>query len=286
MNARATATGSAPSEWFVSWFDSPHYHHLYVHRDDQEAAGLVDRLIDHVHPPDGAAILDLGCGAGRHSRHLAAKGFDVTGLDLSAESIRQARQSEHAHLRFLRQDMRLPVRGSTFDCVFSLFTSFGYFDDPGDDVTVLHNVAAALRPGGVLVLDYLNVVKAAAHLVPRETLERGGVVYRLSRWSDRSHIFKRIVIDEGTGRPPVTYVERVAKLTRADFAFMLSVCGMALEDAFGDYTLAPFDAAASPRLILIARKAETRPRLRSLSGQVLADAADGFRRHAEVGREH
>lgn len=71
---------------------------LYVHRDTAEAVTLVDRLIDRLQSAPGARVLDLGCGAGRHSRALAARGFDVTRLDLSAQSLARARRSETPNL--------------------------------------------------------------------------------------------------------------------------------------------------------------------------------------------
>src|SRR5215510_7768386 len=99
---------SKQSPWFASWFDSPHYHKLYANRDDSEAAAFIDALLEYLKPGKGCHALDLGCGAGRHSRHLASKGFLVTGMDLSASSIGEARKSRRAGLRFLRHDMRLP----------------------------------------------------------------------------------------------------------------------------------------------------------------------------------
>ena len=75
------------SPWFVSWFDSIHYHNLYAYRDDSEAAGFIDELIQYLGPVNGSSMLDVGCGAGRHSIYLASKGFRVTGIDLSAGSI-------------------------------------------------------------------------------------------------------------------------------------------------------------------------------------------------------
>jgi len=66
------------SEWFASWFDSIHYHRLYAHRDDAEAARFVDRLIGQLRPRPWANVLDLGCGAGRHSKYLASKNLRVT----------------------------------------------------------------------------------------------------------------------------------------------------------------------------------------------------------------
>src|SRR5262245_61557405 len=157
MNAAVTARRPCSQrEWFAAWFDSPHYHRLYAHRNDEEATHLIEHLIERRHLTAAASVLDLGCGTGRHSRSLASRGFDVTGLDLSAESLKVARLSEGPNLRFIRQDMRLPFRTRQFDHVLNLFTSFGYFENPADHMSVVHNIAHALKPDGSLILDYLN----------------------------------------------------------------------------------------------------------------------------------
>src|SRR5678815_825721 len=127
-------------------------------------------------------------------RDRAARGFDVTGLDLSAESIRQARHSQRSNLRYVRQDMRQPFGVNAFDCVLNFFTSFGYFDEAADHLAVARNISASLRPGGRLVLDYLNVRHAEAHITREEETRRDGVTYRLSRWTDDDHIYKRICL--------------------------------------------------------------------------------------------
>src|SRR5262245_58955359 len=143
--------------WFATWFDSPHYHRLYGYRDASEAAGFVDALIDRLHPALPAEALDLGCGAGRHARHLASRGLQVTGVDLSAGSIAQARRFERPGLRFRRHDMREPLGTQAFDYVFNFFTSFGYFADPAEHRAVVSKISHSLGDGGTLGLDYLNV---------------------------------------------------------------------------------------------------------------------------------
>ena len=266
MKTRQTAIGHrAEPEWFAAWFDSTHYQTLYAHRNDEEAAGFVDQLAARLRPAAGATVLDLGCGTGRHARHLNARGLRVVGIDLSSESIRRAKEFETPDLWFRRQDMRLPFGHEVFDYVVNLFTSFGYFDDPSDDVAVIHNIARALKPGGVLVLDYLNVSYAERHLTPEEDLTRNEMTYRIARWTDVDHIFKRILVNSG-GTVPREYVERVAKLTLQDFVFMFLLCDIELEAIYGNYRLEPFDVDTSPRLILVAKKPSRPARISDATG--------------------
>ena len=132
--------GINPS-WFKSWFDSSFYHQLYAHRSESEAQGFIDNLIPELQPSPQAKMLDLGCGAGRHSKYLASKGFSVTGLDLAGSSIRQAQRSTNDNLQFYQHDMRIAFGKNYFDYVFNFFTSFGYFDSTEEDHKVIHNIS-------------------------------------------------------------------------------------------------------------------------------------------------
>jgi SAM-dependent methyltransferase len=240
--------------WFASWFDSPHYHSLYAYRDEAEAAGFVNAILECLRPAGGARSLDLGCGAGRHARLLASKGLDVVGLDLSSRSIERARQWEHPRLRFVRQDMRQPFGVHAFDYVFNLFTSFGYFDRLTDHLKIVRNIGASLETGGTFVFDYLNVRHAEARLTREEVIECVGVRYRISRWSDACHFFKRIVVQGDRASHPLEQVEQVAKFAAHDLQLMFALYGMRVEQLYGDYALSPYDPDTSPRLIMLARK--------------------------------
>src|SRR5262245_9361388 len=234
----AVRTGSRDTTpWFASWFDSAHYHKLYSYRDDAEAAAFIDALIGTLRPHAGVGMLDLGCGAGRHAKQLASKGFQVTGIDLAASSIRDAKRFEQPGLRFLQHDMRSAFGTATFDYVFNLFTSFGYFADPQEHSIVARNMANALRPGGTLVLDYLNVRYAQSHLVGEEVRVIDGVTYRLTRWTGNDAFFKRIVIEDPRSPERLEHIERVARFRLHDFERMFALAGLTIEAVYGDYWL-------------------------------------------------
>jgi SAM-dependent methyltransferase len=217
-------------------------------------------------------VLDVACGIGRHSKHLAAKGFCVTGFDLAVEAIKQARQAERPGLCFFPHDMRMPFGKNRFDYVFNFFTSFGYFESLAEHFAVVRNMTDSLMANGTLVLDYLNVYCAEAHLVPHEVKRINNFVYRLSRWSDRNHIFKKIVVEPAKPDEPCEYQERVAKFTLRDFQQMFARCGFRINEVYGDYALNRYDMFNSPRLILIARRIEASQGLGSNTDYQLLDS--------------
>src|SRR5688572_11147253 len=97
------------NDWYKDWFNSAFYHKLYFERDEAEAEAFIDRLLQHLSLPAGSRILDVACGKGRHSKYLSEKGLDVTGIDISFDSIMEAKTFENDHLHFYQHDMRLPA---------------------------------------------------------------------------------------------------------------------------------------------------------------------------------
>ncbi|NVO30593.1 class I SAM-dependent methyltransferase [Hymenobacter lapidiphilus] len=244
---------AAASEWFSTWFDSPYYHRLYQHRDYAEARQFLGRLLEHLHPHPGARLLDLACGKGRHSRYLSEQGFDVTGVDLSAQSIAHARQFAHEHLRFYEHDMRDELPYGPFDLVLNLFTSFGYFAEEAENVVALRHAADALRPGGKLVIDFLNTDLAIRQLVAHETKTVDGVTFQLHRHLQHGFIVKDIRFEDEQDQPQ-HFVERVRALTRERFEEYFQLAGLRLAETLGDYQLRPFDLATSPRMLFVLKK--------------------------------
>lgn len=239
--------------WYKNWFGSPFYRVLYQNRDELEAQEFVENLLRYLQPQKGAAMVDIACGEGRFAKQLAEHNYDVTGIDISAHSIEIAKTHEQENLHFFVQDMRMPFYINYFDYAFNFFTSFGYFAHDRDHALAARSFAASLKKNGILVVDYLNADQVIANLVPEETIQRGDYQFTISRKVERNHIVKQISFtDEDNERR--TYKESVAAFTQSDFVKMFKAADMSLVSTFGNYQLGPFDAATSPRLIMIFKK--------------------------------
>jgi 2-polyprenyl-3-methyl-5-hydroxy-6-metoxy-1,4-benzoquinol methylase len=240
--------------WFKDWFNSPYYHQLYFKRDEQEAAKFIDTLIDHLKPPPGALVLDVACGKGRHAIHLAEKGFDVTGIDLSEDSIKEALLHEAENLHFYVHDMRLPFWINYYQYAFNFFTSFGYFGTRREHDNSIRTIAQSLKENGCFVMDYLNVHYAEDHLVHQFDIEIEGVNYFITKWFDETHFYKKITVEDEALQEPLIFSEKVAKFSLGDFTEMFAYQGLQIQEIFGDYNFGNYDVKKSPRLIMIARK--------------------------------
>ena len=240
--------------WFKDWFNSPYYHKLYFQRDEAEAAAFINKLLDHLQPPPFSAMLDVACGKGRHSVLLASKGFDVTGIDLSEDSILEARKFETDRLQFFLHDMRLPFWINYFDYAFNFFTSFGYFKTRREHDNSIRTIAQSLKPGSLFVLDYLNAHYAEDHLVHKSEKQVDQVNYYITKWFDESHFFKKIVVEDDNLEMPMEYTEKVAKFSLGDFTDMFAFQGLQIQEIYGDYSFNDYDVKKSPRLLMIAKK--------------------------------
>ena len=130
--------------WFTNWFDSKYYHILYKNRDINEAKFFIENLITKLDLKD-KKILDLACGKGRHARLFNELGFNVVGIDLSLNSINEAKIFENKTLKFFQLDMRNQFANEEFNIVTNLFTSFGYFDDLEDEQKTFNSINKALK---------------------------------------------------------------------------------------------------------------------------------------------
>ena len=243
-------------EWFEDeafWVDFSDV--LFSPARAAEAAGRVatSPLLD---VPDGAAVLDLGCGPGTHAVPLALRGARVTGVDLSAALLDRARAAAAeagADARFVRADMREFVEPDTFDLVTSMFTSFGLFADEDENRQVLRNAHRSLVPGGRLLVDlYGKEMLARDGGKPQVFPVEGGTMFTyatiLGDW-DRFRIDFAFVQGDKARWGVVEHELYSAVELKALFAG----AGFVDIDCFGGFDAEPFDNHAQ-RLIVRGRR--------------------------------
>ena len=241
------------TEWYESSFGYD-YLELYAHRDEAEAQADIHAIIDLLSPPRNEPLLDLCCGACRHLLVLREMGFSqLVGLDLSEELLRVGAErlkqpdagtgSDGVDVRLVRSDMRIIPYENHFSTVLSLFTSFGYFGEDEENQAVLDAVYRCLRPGGRLLMDYLNRDYVVAHLVERDEASLPDRCRRVEKTTT-------VTARSGKRRE---FHESVRMYSQAEMLEMLSSAGFADIYCYGSLTAQACDAE-SKRLILIAEK--------------------------------
>jgi SAM-dependent methyltransferase len=173
-------TAKRKKEWFD---DDSFWRELYPFMFPEKRVADADEQVAKalaLTKPPGKSVLDLCCGPGRCSIALAKKGFRVTGVDKTTYLLNKARAKAKAarvNIEWVREDMRDFVRPASFALVLSMFTSFGYFDDRQDDMTVLQNMFTSLQPGGACLIEVLGKERLAKILQPTiSTVLPGGTL--------------------------------------------------------------------------------------------------------------
>ncbi|CAA0159769.1 class I SAM-dependent methyltransferase [Tenacibaculum maritimum] len=237
-------------DWFTDWFNTPYYHILYKHRNDDDAKIFMKNLTAFLPLEKSSHILDLPCGKGRHAVFLNSLGYKVTGGDLSENSIDFAKQFENNTLNFQVYDMRKPFI-KKYNAIFNLFTSFGYFQEDQEDILVLKNFKNGLLKNGWLVIDFLNVEKVKNNLVKEERKTIDNIDFHIKREIKNGFIFKHIsFFTEGKQH---SYTEQVKFLNLEKMKEYLKSANLQLAHTFGNYELHSFNPTTSDRLILIAK---------------------------------
>ncbi|HZG56507.1 class I SAM-dependent methyltransferase [Paenibacillus sp.] len=228
---------------------------IYKHRDVSGAEHEVRAMSSWLRLQEGASVLDLCCGTGRHSVVLDALGYAVVGVDLSETLLAEAREREDNAVRWVRGDMRRVPLDGPFDAVLNMFTSFGYFESDAENERVLAEIRRLLRPGGRYVIDFLNPSYVLANLVPHSTRRDGDLTIDERRAVRDGYVVKTITVSEKDAAPR-SYEERVKLYGLPAFEGMLARVGLSLDAVYGDYDGSAYDEPTSKRLILVGHRGE------------------------------
>ena len=246
-----------PAEWWQTYFDAQYmleYEPLFaLERDRHEVA----RLMDLLGLPSGAKVLDVPCGQGRHAHLLAEAGFDVDGLDYSNDLLQRARKrGTGARLRYTRGDMRkLPAKWTgRFDAVVNLFTSFGFFTHPSDDVRVIREFARVLAPGGTLVWHGGNRDGVMARFLSRDWWQtRDGTLIAQEREFDP--LSGLLTVHSVWSGPKASGARdhRIRLYTPTRLAELFAAAGLTVVEAYDGFRPRQLQRSSS-EMLLIARK--------------------------------
>ena len=213
--------------WYEDWFADERYLALYHHRNSEEASLVLDLIEEKTGITKESAILDLACGAGRHSINLAARGYkNITAIDLSPTLIREAKKNAEAeglNIHFELRDMR-HFDGS-YDLIINLFTSFGYFEGDEENAEVIARVGKCLNSGGYFVIDFFNAELIMGSISPHdEKIISSGERIEQFRTIINNRIEKIILIHSGDATSE--FHESVRLFALEDFERMFVKAGI------------------------------------------------------------
>lgn len=206
--------------------------------------------------PAGQAILDVACGAGRHSIPLARRGYAVTGVDLSTTCLAEARrraEEERQTVEWHRGDMReLPWR-DRFDGALCFGNSFGYCDREGTRA-FLRSLADAMKPGAAFVLESGATAESLLpNLQTRRWMEVDDILYFSNATYDSSASRLDVEYSFVRGGVRETATAHTWIYTVGEVSEMFVTAGFTIEQLSSTPGGDPF-RLGDPRLLLVARK--------------------------------
>ena len=214
----------------------------------------------------GPTALDLCCGMGRITAELARRGFAATGVDISPSLLDTARDDaayENLDIEYIDADARSFKRPLFFDTAINLYVSFGYFENPGDDLLVARNVYESLKPGGSFIIETLGKEIAVRDFIPGEWFKRAGFMVlteyeAVDSWAglkNRWILINESHADSGMDKIPPkmekTFIQRL--YSAAELRALLSRAGFSVVEVYGGWDERPYDQNAEV-LITVGRK--------------------------------
>jgi SAM-dependent methyltransferase len=228
---------------------------------EEQTRAEADSLEKLLRLPAGARVLDVPCGGGRHSLELAARGFQMTGVDISAKFLAHARSraaERELAIAWQKRPMdELPWEGQ-FDGAFCAGNSLGGLDDAAT-AAFFRAVARALKPGARFVVDNGCVAECVLPLLKeRFWMPVGDILFLIHNHYD--HVRSRLDIDFTFVRDGK--VEKKSGFQRVftyrELCALLAEAGFERMEGYASYALEPFHLGAH-NLVLVATRRGTGP---------------------------
>jgi SAM-dependent methyltransferase len=159
MRSRLEDAFMATSVFGLQYADQ--YDLLYHDKDYEAECDLLEEVFQRYAQGSVETVLDLGCGTGNHAIPLSRRGYQIVGVDRSADMLSHAREKIKANFLtqtpeipiFIEGDVRSVDVGQQFDAVLMMFAVLGYQLTNQDVSAALGTVQKHLKPGGLFVCD-------------------------------------------------------------------------------------------------------------------------------------
>ena len=206
----------------------------------------------------GSRVLDVGCGLGAQTVELASRGYHLIGLDISATMVSRAydeAEDRGLQIEFVRGDMRTVTFEEPFDALLCWGTTFGYFSEEENELTI-RQFHQALKPNGVLLLEVVNRDFMIASQPNQVWFEVDGAV--CMEETDFDYVtsrlrVKRRVATHGGQQTDRLYSIRLYALH--EIRAMLERNGFRVDEVSGrEATLGVFFGVHSPKMIIRAER--------------------------------
>jgi SAM-dependent methyltransferase len=241
--------------WYIKSFKKE-YLELYAHRTEEEAYSQVHDMLELLKPNYEGPTLDLCCGAGRHLKALQQLGMkNLTGIDLSTDLLSEATKILPEDIKLIQSDMREIPFENYFSNIFSMFTSFGYFEDDSENYKVIEGIYKSLKPTGKFLMDFLNEKYVRDNLIPFDSKQKGDLQISNTRTitTDGKRVEKETKVLNSKTDEELILHESVRLFTADELKSIFNRCGFENIKLTGDLEGNPY-SHSSPRMIFTMSK--------------------------------
>lgn len=149
---------------------SQYYDLLYEDKDYLAEVEYVDQLIK-AYKPNSKSILELGAGTGKHAFLLAEKGYQILGVERSADMVAIANKEQNENVSFDVADITNFNLNKSFDVATSLFHVISYLTDNKSLIQTFKNVNLHLNEDGLFIFDVWHS-SAVHHQIPEKRTKK------------------------------------------------------------------------------------------------------------------
>ncbi len=213
----------------------------------------IDFVLQHAKVEPSAAILDVGCGFGRHSIELARRGYKVVGIDSSATMIAAAEERSAGiwgQPTFTQARAEEFTSQDQFDAAICLFSTLGQIDSQGENSNLVKRVAEVLRPKGHFIVEVPNHLWVAENLKAEERFGDNENYTHITRQYDQKNKIVSEKFELVSPQGIQEYFLRYRLYSQKELGELFSLANLNIRFIFGDYDGNPY-TYYSPVIILV-----------------------------------